>query len=163
MKTQKTKIELDFIKQFCLYLSVLSGGITNEEINEQIEEINNNQKKDKMYNWVEDLLETGEKKGIEKGIEIGNEQGIEKGIEKGIEIGNQQGRERGKIMTIFDSYEQGCSVELLVRIYVMPVEAILFIIEAMKKVKDENKGFKDAVLDEISKKVHENFAVQEKR
>ena len=61
-----SKEEFDFAKYFYVYLSNIVGGITKKEIDVQIEQIEDNIKKQAMYNYIEDILE----KGIEKGKKI---------------------------------------------------------------------------------------------
>lgn len=66
---------IDFIRALFVYLYHISGGISEKEITTQIEQVDNNQKKKNMYNFIDDLLERGEKRDIEKGIEKGIETG----------------------------------------------------------------------------------------
>jgi predicted transposase/invertase (TIGR01784 family) len=110
-----SKEELDFSEYFHVYLyNISGGGITKKEIDTQIEQIEDNSKKKKMYNYFDELRKEG------------REIGIEKGIEKGIEL--------GKKMSIYQVHLAGHDVESLSRIFVLPASEIVKILEEMKKL-----------------------------
>ena len=108
-ENNNSKNDIDFVRLFYVYLSRISGGISVEELDIQAEKIENNQNKEIMENYIDILLERGEKRGIEKGIE------------------------KGKKLAIFEAYQRGGDLELLSRLFDMPPDAILQIIEEMNK------------------------------
>ena len=113
-ENNNSKEEIDFVRFYYVYLYTISGGITEEEINIQIEQVDNNFKKEIMYNYIDELLEKGEKKGIEQGIE--------------------QGVELGKKMSIYQVHLAGHDIESLSRIFALPSAEIIQIIEEIKKM-----------------------------
>ena len=118
-ENNNSKETLDFVRSLFVYLSNILGGITEKEINKQIEQFDNNLKKEAMYNYIDELLERGEKRGIEKGIEQGIEQGIE----------------MGKKIAIYEAYQRGGTIDVLSRLFDLPSTAIVQIIEEAKKRK----------------------------
>ena len=113
-ENRHSKEILDFVRSLSVYLSNISGNITRMEIFNQIEQLDDNFKKENMYNFIDELTE--------KGIEIG----MEKGMERGIEL--------GKKMSIYQVYLAGHDIESLSRIFDLPSAEILQIIEEMKKM-----------------------------
>ena len=105
--------EFDFVHSFSLYLYTISGGFTNEEFSGKIEEYNKNQNSEVMVNYIDVVLQKG----------------IEKGIEKGINIGFQKGEK----LSIYKMWQGGCEIVLISRIFALPEEKILAIIDEMKK------------------------------
>jgi predicted transposase/invertase (TIGR01784 family) len=112
LEDNKAKENIDFIRALFVYLSHISGGISEEEITYQIEQVDNNQKKETMYNYIDDLLERGEKRGIEKGEQIG--------IEK------------GKKIAIYEAHLRGIDIDLLSNIFALTPDEIRQIIEEVK-------------------------------
>ena len=106
---------LDFIRSLSVYLSNISGGITKIEIYYQIEQLDDNLNKENMYNFIDELLEKGEKKGIEQGVEL------------------------GKKMSIYQVHLAGHDIESLSRIFALPIAEIIQIIEEMKKMKQAKR------------------------
>ena len=81
-----------------------------------------------MYNFIDDLLERGEKRGIEKGIE--------KGIAKGIEKGKKIGIEKGKKIAIYEAHLRGGSIDLLCNLFALTSTEIQQIIMEVKNEVD---------------------------
>ena len=69
-----------------------------------------------MYNFIDDLLERGEMRGIEKGIEKGEQIGIEK----------------GKKLAIYEAHLRGIEIDLLSNIFALTHAEIRQIIEEVK-------------------------------
>jgi predicted transposase YdaD len=109
--SEKGEIEIEFIRTLYLYLYAVSGGITTEEIYEQIESIDNQNKTTVMENFIDELLEKGERIGEERGIQIGKEQGIQIGKERGMEIGKKR--------AVYQAYQNGCSIAMLSNIFAL--------------------------------------------
>jgi predicted transposase YdaD len=74
-----------------------------------------------MYNYIDDLLERGEKRGIEKGEQIGIVKGEKIGIEK------------GKKIAIYEAHLRGGDIELLSNLFALTPTEIRQIIEEVKK------------------------------
>ncbi len=109
-----SKETLDFVKTINVYLSNILGGISREEIEIQIEQIDDSVKKENMYNFIEDV----EKKGIDIGINLG------------IDL--------GKKVLLYDAYKKGYKLEELAQFSSLPVSEIIKIIEEMKQRKPSN-------------------------
>jgi predicted transposase/invertase (TIGR01784 family) len=106
-----------FIKFSSVYLSQTSGGITNEEIEEQ--EIANNLKSDKM-NIMEQLIQKGEMQGIQKG--------------------KLEGKLEGKRIAIYEGFLLGNSYALLSKVFGLPVNEIKAIVEEVKNEKQKSSN-----------------------
>ncbi len=98
------KENIDFIRALFVYLYHISGGISEKEITLQIEQVDNNQKKENMYNFIDDLLERGEKRGIEK----------------------------GKKIAIYEAHLRGSSIDLLSNLFALTPAEIQQIIREVK-------------------------------
>ncbi len=125
LEHNNAKENLDFIRALFVYLSHISGGISEKEITHQIEQIDNNQKKEEMYNFIDDLLERGEKKGEKIGVEKGERIGVEKGERIGIE--------KGKKLAIYEAHLRGGDIDLLSNLFALTPIEIRQIIEDVKK------------------------------
>ncbi len=104
-----------FFVKILIYPEYIGRGVC------KIEQIDNNQKKEEMYNFIDDLLERGEKKGEEKGERIGVEKGERIGIEK------------GKKLAIYEAHLRGGDIDLLSNLFALTPAEIRQIIEDVKK------------------------------
>jgi hypothetical protein len=93
--SEKGEIEIEFIRTLYLYLYAVSGGITTEEIYEQIESIDNQNKTTVMENFIDELLEKGERIGEKRGMEI------------------------GKKRAVYQAYQNGCTIAMLSNIFAL--------------------------------------------
>jgi predicted transposase/invertase (TIGR01784 family) len=123
-ESNNSKEEIDFVRSFYLYLYTILGGITVEEINQRVEEFNNNHKSEVMENYIDYIIEKSKKEGLHEGLQEGLHEGRQKGRQEGIEI--------GKKLSIFEAWQRGCEIELLMRIFALSKDEILNVIEEMK-------------------------------
>ena len=143
-ENNNSKEEMDFVQSFYLYLYTLLGGISVSEINKRVEAFNNNQKSEVMENYIDYIIEKskkeglqagldeGRERGLEKGLQEGLEKGLQEGLQKGLQKGRQEGVEIGKKLSIYQAWQRGCEIDLLMRIFALSKNEIMTVVAEMK-------------------------------
>jgi predicted transposase/invertase (TIGR01784 family) len=118
-----SKNEVDFIEFYSVYLSQISDYISEAEIIEQVEELDDNLKPKNM-DYVAVLLERGKKEGKKEGIQIGEK------------------------LAIYKAFKRNDNIELLSEIFGLSPKKLLEIIDEMKTWEIDSMKIEDEENDE---------------